>query len=158
MQLILVALGRRAAFEIADIGAFVRDDERALELPGLRRVDAEIGGKLHRAAHAFRHIDERSVGKHRRIERREEIVGDGNHGAQIFAHQVAVVADRLGDRTEYHAGFGKLRLEGGHHRNRIEDGVNGDTREQLLLVQRNAELLVSLEQLGIDLVETRETR
>ena len=37
MQLVLVALGRGAAFQIADVGAFVGDDQRALELAGLRR-------------------------------------------------------------------------------------------------------------------------
>ena len=35
VQLVLVALRRGAAFEIADIGAFVGDDQRALELAGL---------------------------------------------------------------------------------------------------------------------------
>src|SRR5208283_1629952 len=43
MQLVLVALGSRAAFEIADIGAFVRNDQRSLELAGILLVDPEIG-------------------------------------------------------------------------------------------------------------------
>ena len=53
MQLILVAHRGGAAFEIADIGALVGDDQRALELAGVRCVDAEIGRQLHRAAHAL---------------------------------------------------------------------------------------------------------
>ena len=65
MKLVLVALRRRAAFEIGDIGALVGDDQRALELAGVLLVDAEIGRKLHRAAHARRHIDERAVGEDR---------------------------------------------------------------------------------------------
>src|SRR6516165_2186158 len=59
---------RRAAFEIAHIGALVGDDEGALELAAVALVDAEIGRQLHRAAHARRHIDERAVGKHRRVQ------------------------------------------------------------------------------------------
>ena len=75
VQLVLVALRRRAAFEIGDVGALVGDDQRALELAGVALVDAEIGRELHRAAHALRHVDERAVGEHRRVQRREEIVG-----------------------------------------------------------------------------------
>src|SRR6202040_639984 len=41
VKLVFVALGRRAAFEIADIGAFVGDDQRPLELAGVLFVDAE---------------------------------------------------------------------------------------------------------------------
>ena len=75
VKLVLVALGRRAAFEIADVGALVGDDQRALELAGVLLVDAEIGRKLHRAAHARRHVDERAVREHRGIQRRVKIVG-----------------------------------------------------------------------------------
>src|SRR5437764_22284 len=42
VQLVLVAHGRRAALEIAHIGALVGDDERALELAGVLLVDAEV--------------------------------------------------------------------------------------------------------------------
>ena len=54
VQLVLVALRRRAAFEIADGRAFVADDQRPLELAGVLGVDAEVGRQLHRAAHALR--------------------------------------------------------------------------------------------------------
>src|SRR5579863_9718586 len=45
VQLVLVAHGRRAAFQIAHIGALVGYDECALELAGILLVDAEIGGQ-----------------------------------------------------------------------------------------------------------------
>ena len=117
---------RRAAFEIADVGALVGDDQRALELAGILLVDAEIGRQLHRAAHARRHVDERAVGKHRRIERGEEIVGDRHHRAEIFPHQLRMLVHRFRDRAEDHAGLGELRLEGGRDRNRIEHRVDRD--------------------------------
>ena len=51
VQLVLVAHRRRAAFQVAHRRAFLGHDQRALELAGVGRVDAEIGGQLHRAAH-----------------------------------------------------------------------------------------------------------
>ena len=72
-------------FGLADIGALVGDDQRALEAFAL--IDAEIGRQLHRAAHARRHIDERSVGEHRRIERGEGIVADRHRRSEILLHQ-----------------------------------------------------------------------
>ncbi len=126
VELVLVAHRRGAAFEIAHVGALVGDDQRALELAGVLLVDAEIGRKLHRAAHARRHVDERAVGEHRRIERGEEIVRDRHHGAEILLHQIGMLAQRLRDRHEDHAGLLQLGLEGGGDRNRIEHRVDRD--------------------------------
>ncbi len=105
VQLVLVALRRGAAFEIAHIGALVGDDQRALELAGVALVDAEIGRQLHRAAHARRHVDERAVGEHRRVQRREIVVRGRHHGAEILLHQLGMLADRFRDRHEDHAGL-----------------------------------------------------
>ena len=46
-----------------------------------------------------------------------------------------------------------LRLEGRRDRDAVEDRIDGDAGEQLALAQRDAELLVGLEQLRVDLVE-----
>ena len=58
VQLVLVAHRRGAALEVRDVGALVGDDEGALELSGVGGVDAEIGGELHRAAHALGNVAE----------------------------------------------------------------------------------------------------
>ncbi len=126
VQLVLVAHRRGAAFEIADIGALVGDDQRALELAGVLLVDAEIGRQLHRAAHARRHVDERAVGEHRRVERGEEVVGHRHDRAEIFLHQLGMLAHRLRDRHEDHAGLLQLLLEGGGDRDRIEHRIDRD--------------------------------
>src|SRR5690606_4473324 len=63
MQLVLVALRRRAAFQIGDVGALLGDDQRTVELAGILLVDAEIGRQFHRATYALRDEDERSVGE-----------------------------------------------------------------------------------------------
>src|SRR5262249_454678 len=74
VELVLVPLGCRAALEIADRSALVGNDERALELPGLRRVDPEVGGQVHGAGDTLGHVDERPVAEYRGVERREEVV------------------------------------------------------------------------------------
>ena len=84
VQLVLVAHRRRAALEIGNVCALVGDDERALELAGLLLVDAEVGRQLHRAAHALRHVDERAVREHRRVERGVEVVDCGTTEPRYF--------------------------------------------------------------------------
>src|SRR3569833_3260069 len=69
------------------------------------RIDAEVGGQLHRAAHALRHVDEAAVGEHGRVQRGEEVVAHRHHGAEILLHQLGEFAHRLGDRAEDHAGL-----------------------------------------------------
>ncbi len=65
---------------------------------------------------------------------------------------------RLGHRAEDHACLGQLLLEGRHHGDAIEHGIDGDARlldagKQLLLGERDAELGVGFKQLGIDVGE-----
>ncbi len=79
MQLIFVADGRCAAFEVTDVGALVGDDQRAFELASVRRVNTEVGGKFHRAADPLWHIDERPVREHGRVQGGEEVVGIRHH-------------------------------------------------------------------------------
>ncbi len=69
-----------------------------------------------------------------------------------------MVLDRFGERAEDHAGLGERRLEGRGDRDRVDDRVDGDIAEQLLLVQRDAELVEHLADLGIDVVHAVEHR
>jgi hypothetical protein len=92
VELVFVAHRRGAAFEIADIAALVGHDQRAFELAGIFRVDAEIGGQLHRAAHAFGDVDEGAVGKDRAVERGEIIVVHRHDLAEPFLHQIGIFA------------------------------------------------------------------
>ena len=163
VQLVLVPLRRRAAFEIADVGALVGDDEGALKLAGVPLIDAEIGRELHRAAHARRHVNKGAVGEHSRIERRVEIVRARHDRAEIAAHEVGMISDRFGEGAENDARLGELRLEGRGDRNRIENGVDRhpgllDAREDLLLDQRDAELGVGAQELRVDLVKRLRRR
>ena len=164
MELVVVALRGGAALEIRDVRALVGDDQRALELPRVALVDAEIGRQLHRAAHARRDIDERAVGEDGGVQGREEVVGHGHDRAEILPHEVRVFADGLGDRHEDHAGLRQLSLERGGHRDRVEHRVDGDPTlggdalQHFDLAQGNSELLVGLQDLGVDLVEGHRRR
>ena len=95
MQLVLVAHGGGAAFKIAHVRALVGDDERALELPRIAFVDAEIGRQFHRAAHARRDVDERSVREHGAVEGGEIIVRHRHHSADVLAHQLGMLLQSL---------------------------------------------------------------
>ena len=82
---------------------------------------------------------------------------------RYFLHQLGMLLQRLGDRHEQDAGLGEFLLEGGRDRHRIEHRIDRDARasailaldaeQRLPLAQRNAELLVGLEDFGVDLVE-----
>ena len=55
---------------------------------------------------------------------------------------------------ENHAQLGELALKRRRHRNTVEHSIDGDAREPFLLHQRNTELRIGLEQLGIDFCQT----
>ena len=158
MQLVLVPHRRRAALEIAHVRAFVGDDERALELPGVPGVDAEIGGQFHRTADAFGDIGERPVTEDRRVERREEVVGVWHDGAEVLPHESGMLLHRLGERTEDDPQLRQLRAERRRDRDAVEHGVDRDAGEQLLFLERNPELLEGGADFRIDLVEAVERR
>ena len=44
VQLVVVAHGRRATFQVTDVAALVRDDQRAFELTRVACVDSKISG------------------------------------------------------------------------------------------------------------------
>ena len=93
VQLVLVAHRRGATFEIRHVGVVFCDDQRSLELSGVRRVDAEVGAQLHRTPDALWDIDEGSVGEYGRVQGCKEIVGVGNHGAKVLADELRVLLD-----------------------------------------------------------------
>jgi hypothetical protein len=90
---------------------------------------------------------------------------------QPLAHQIGIFLDRLGDRAEDHAGGFQFLAERGRHGHAVEHRIHCDAAlgaairlgldnagEHLLLGNRNTELLVDAQDLGIDLVERTELR
>ena len=99
VELVLVAHRGGAALQVAHVAALVGDDQGALELAGVWRVDPEVGGQLHRAAHALGDVDEGAVGEDRGVQGGEEVVGVGDHGAEVLADQLGVLLHRLARRS-----------------------------------------------------------
>ena len=136
VELVLVAHRGRAPFEVAHRGALVGHQQRPLELPGLRRVDAEVGRQLHRTAHALGDVGERAVREDRRVERGVEVVGGRHHRAEVLADQLRMLPHRLGERAEDDPELGQLVLEGRGHRHGVEHRVDRHPGHHLLLLQR----------------------
>ena len=116
MQLVLVPHGCGAAFEVAHVGAFVGYDEGPLELAGAPGVDAEIAGQLHRAVHPLGNVAEGAVGEYCGVEGCIVVVAYGHHRCKVFADQIGIVPDGLGEGAEDNALLGQRLAEGGLHR------------------------------------------
>ncbi len=153
VELILLAHRGGAALQVAHVRAGLGDDERALKLAGAGLVDAEVGGQLHRAGHALRHVHERSVAEDRRVDRGVQVVGVRNDRAHVLPHDLGVLLGRLAEGLKDNALLLQLVLEGGGHGDAVHHGVDGHAGEGLLLLQRNAESLKRLQNLVWHLVE-----
>ena len=64
-----------------------------------------------------------------------------------------MVLHRLGEGAEDDADLRELLAEGRRDRDRVEDRVHRDAGQLAALAQRNAELLVGLEELRVHLLE-----
>ena len=81
-----------AALDVVHVGILVDDDEGALELAHVLRVDAEVG--LQRDVHVDprRDVDEGAAGPHGGVQRGELVVAGRDDGAEVLLEQVLVLA------------------------------------------------------------------
>ena len=88
--------GCGATFHVHDFGAFIGDDEGALELAELLGVDAEVG--LQRVADfdAFGDVDEGAAGEDGAVEGAEFVVGGGDDFAEPGAEDLGVFVEAFG--------------------------------------------------------------
>lgn len=149
MKLVFVAHRSGATFEIRDVTTVVADNEGALKLSRVSRVDAEIGGEFHRTANTARNINEGTVGEDGTVERSEIIVAIGNDRAKVFAHEFRIFSHGLTDGAEDDALFLQFLLEGGFDRHGVHHGINGHTRECQTLMKRDAEFVEGFHQFGV---------
>ncbi len=75
---------RRAALDVVHLRALVGDDQRALELPGVLGVDAEVRLQRHLDVHARRHVDEAPARPDTGVQRGELVVARRDHGAEVL--------------------------------------------------------------------------
>ena len=108
MQLVLVAHRSGASFEIRNVSIVVGNDESTLKLTRVAGIDAEVRAQLHRTAHAFRDIYERTVAEYSTVERCIEVITIRHYRTEILLHEVGMVLYGVADRAEYDAFLGKM--------------------------------------------------
>ena len=113
-------LRRSAAFHVGDLGVFVGDNERALELSEVFCVDPEVSLQGLLELHALGHVDEAAARESGAIQRREFVVGGRDHFAEVGAEDLRVFGEALGRTDEddallfevfLHAGVGGFGVE-----------------------------------------------
>ena len=93
-------LGGGAALHVGDLGALVGDDEGALELAEVFRVDAEVGLEGHGDLHALGDVDEGAAGEDGAVEGGELVVAGGDDLAEPLAENLRMLAEGLGGVAE----------------------------------------------------------
>ena len=135
VQLVTVSYRGRAAFNVADIAAFIGNQDGAFKLAGFLRVNAKIGRQLHRAAHAFGDINKGAVRRHRGVERGEEVVIFRHHRAEIAFDQLGMIVNRFTKRAKDNALLREFFPVGRGDGYRVKNRVN---RHLFALAHRHA--------------------
>ena len=104
--------GGRAALDVVHERALVADDQRALELTHVLRVDAEVGLQRDLHAHALRHVDERPTRPDRAVQSRELVVRGRDDRAEVLLEELGVIAQRGVRVGEDDALLGELLVQG----------------------------------------------
>ncbi len=149
VELLAAKLRRGAAFEIAHARIVVGDDQCAFKLACFLVVDAEVGGKVHRALDSRRNIDETTIAKDCTVEGRKVVVASGDHATKILFNEFRVFLDGIADGAEDDAHFHEFLLVARVNTDGVEHGIDGDVRESLLFVERDAELFKSCQEFWV---------
>src|SRR5687768_2062113 len=152
VQLISIKSRCRAPFEIRHGRSFLGNDQSALELSGLLRIDAEVGRQIHRALDTFRDKAEGAVRKHGRVKRRIIVVTHGHYRAEILLHQFGVSMHSFGNGAENNSDLRKLLLVGGRDGYAVENHVHRNAGKGRTLMHGHPQLLEGAKQLGVDLI------
>ena len=76
------------------IGVLVNDDEGALKLTHVFRVDAEISLQRNIHVHSLWHVNEGATRPHGGVQRGELIIARGNDGTEILLEELWVITQR----------------------------------------------------------------
>src|SRR5215469_3467591 len=84
--------GEEAALDIMYIRAWGSNDQRALELAHILRIDAEVGLQRDLHPHALRHIHETAAAPDSAVQRGKLVVRWRNDCPEVFLHEVGIQA------------------------------------------------------------------
>ena len=129
-----------AAFEVAYACVVIGDNQGAFELACFLVVDAEVGGKVHRALDSGRDVHEASVTKDCAVECRKIVVASRDHASQVFLDKFGVFLDGVADGAEDDAHFHELLLVARVNTDGVENRIDSYVGKALLFVERDAEL------------------
>ena len=149
MELLARKFRSGATFEVAHASIVVSNDQCTFELACFLVVDAEVGGKVHRALDSRRNVDEASVAKDCAVEGRKVVVSSGDHAPEIFLDKFGVFLDGVADGAEDNAHFHELLLVACVNADGVEHSIDGHVCESLLFVERDAELFKSRQEFRI---------
>src|SRR4029453_30004 len=80
----------RATFDVVNVGVLIGDDQGALELAHVLRVDTEVSLERDVDVHALGHVHERSTGPYCRVQGGELVVAHGDDGAEVLLEDLRV--------------------------------------------------------------------
>ena len=155
MELVLITHWRCTSLQVRNVSIIIGDDQCTLKLTGVTGIDAEVTAQLHRAADAFRNINERAIAEYATVQGCIEVITIRNHGSQILSYQIRMLLHSLTNTAEDDALLTEFLLEGSLHRHRVHDGIHGGAAQSQTLLQRNTELVECLLQLRINLLVLR---
>ena len=157
MQLVFVTHRRRTPLQIGNIRIIIRHNQSSFELSGVAGINPEISGQLHWTTHSLRNIDERAVGKYRRVQCRKEIITITHYRTQIFLNQIGMLTYSLAEGTEDDSLLHQRLLESGLYGYGVHYGIHCHTTQRHLFFQRDTQLIEGLDQLRIHLIHTLRT-
>ena len=136
---------RGATLDVVHVRVLVDDDQRALELTHVLRVDAEVGLEGHLDRDSRRHVDERPARPDGRVERGELVVVLRDDRREVLLHKLLVLTEAGVHVEEDHALAREVLVE------LVVDDLRlvlrPDAREVLLLRLGDAEPVPRVEDL-----------
>ena len=121
---------------------FVGDNQRALKLTSVFRVDSEISLQRHVAFDAWRNINKRATRPNRSIERRELVVARRNNRTKILLNEIWIFAKRGIHIAEKNAKFFEIFAVAVKHN--FAFVLRSDAGQIFALCFRNAQLFVGV--------------
>ena len=133
----------RATLDVVHVRIFIHNDQGALKLAHVLRVNTEVRLQRNVYMHPWRHINKGATGPNGGVQGRELVVTSGNNGAKVLLEQLFVLTKRGVGIDENDALFLQILTDLVVDHLRLI--LRGNTCNQALLLRlRNAQLVVGV--------------